>query len=225
MDRRLSLLMDSKYNDGKTIFIRNAGASVYTAFNSIKQAINEEKIKSIIIAVHTDCGAMGYVHDVLSGKAIPPASISSALVSHFQDEKFASREEIEKKINPMLQENAISKLAMQHNIEVHTEIIETEKIELPEKEGRHALIITLPSSAKYSELIKGLGIGIFDAYFIQAFNIEDMLPDVEMAVSVLGIKDVHLVCESQEQRQSLESFKLLLKRQGFMQNASLSMHC
>ncbi|MEL9969752.1 MAG: carbonic anhydrase, partial [Metallosphaera sp.] len=68
MDRRLNEFLEKNYNDGETVFIRNAGANI----NSLKETkALIKKADEIIILPHTDCGAMGVVERALNGEKLP----------------------------------------------------------------------------------------------------------------------------------------------------------
>lgn len=226
MDRRLSDYLDSKYNNGSTIFLRNAGANVHTLSNSVRQILSDNKITKIIIAPHTDCGAMGLVHKALNGEVNPSGQISQDLVQQFKMAASSTRDEIERKVNPEIQKASIEKIAKLSNPKISVELIDLSKLNIPKHEGEHILTITPPSSVSYSQLIKKYKdgkVGMFDSYFIQASETKDVYPDVEIAITALHIMDVRFMASAPDQAEKLKKQLEQLKSQDYASSTSISL--
>ncbi len=223
MDRRLSGYLDSKYNDGKTLFLRNAGANVKTLGNSILSILKSNGITKVVIAPHTDCGAMGYVEKVLTGAATPSPQLDEALVSQFKGSQHENRDELERDVNPMTQRVEFDDAAgdSADGIEVSTDLIEISKLEIPAHEGEHILTITRPSAIPYGDLLKRYsGVGMFDSYFVQSGSVSDVSPDIELAITGLHISDVRLVSTGGE---DLSKDLEYLKAQPYASSARFSL--
>lgn len=207
MDRRISEYLDSRYNDGSTVFLRNAGANISTLSKSIESILNAESIKSVIIAPHTDCGAMGLVQTVLSGKAKVSENVEKGLVSRFRNASYSNRGELERIVNPAMQENEMRRLVRSPSIGTSTELIDLSTLQIPTDGGRHLLTFTKPSPSRYSSLIARYDnpdIGMFNSYFIQAFAAKEVSADIEIAAAALHISDIRLVSESQVQNAGIK---------------------
>ncbi len=194
MDRRLSEYLDSTYNDGRTLFLRNAGANVNTLKGSIAKILTSAKIEKVVIAPHTDCGAMGFVDKVLSGAATPSAQLDDNLISQFKGDKYEGRDDLERNVNPEIQRINFEALEADMEIEMAIDLIDISKLQIPARGGEHVLTITRPSSIPYRELLKRYtGVGMFDSYFIQSDSASDVSPDIELAITGLHISDVRFV--------------------------------
>lgn len=225
MDRRLSRdPLDSLYNDGRTLFLRNSGANAATALNTIKALSIVHPIKSIVIATHTDCGAMGYVTKAVAGEVAPSERIEKALVSQFRRHGFNGRDDLERNVNGELQKAAIEPYAKRIGAKVEVNLIEMKDIEVPEHEGKHLLTITLPTATRYADMLSRYKDkpSMFDSYFIQANSVQDMLPDIDLAVSALHIHDVRFLSEGSRQDWQLKDGVRFLNGQQFMEGAHTS---
>lgn len=224
MDRRLSSFLDLNYNDSKTVFVRNAGANISTALNTIKQLSIEFPISSILIAPHTDCGAMGLVQSAIGGKPVSK-QIEDSLVAQFRNLDFSDRKGLES-LNCNVQAKAMESFAKSIGANVDVRLIDLSTLAIPKDSGRHLLTITKPSATKYCDFISRYndgGLGMFDSYFIQAKGIKDVLPDVEIAASALHIHDIRLISESSLHDEIIKSDIKVLKSQPYLDGASMSM--
>ncbi len=224
MDRRLSAFLDSEYNDEKTVFVRNAGANVLTVLNTVKQLSIEHPIKSIIIAPHTDCGAMGLVEAAINGKVKPSAQIDKYLVSQFKNNIFADRKELESRINCEVQAASLEQFARSIGAVLETRLIDLSTLDIPQDTGRHILTIAKPSPTMYSDLVGRYSdnVGMFESYFIQARSIRDVLPDIEIAATALHISDIRMISESKMNNEIMESDVKVLKSQDYLNSAKIT---
>lgn len=224
MDRRLSAFLDSEYNDGSTVFVRNAGANVLTVLNTVKQLSIEHPIKSIVIAPHTDCGAMGLVEAAINGRAKTSAQIDKYLVSQFKVNRFADRKELESRINCDVQAASISPFARSIGASLDIRLIDLSNLDILADTGRHILTLVKPSKTMYLDLIRRYSdnVGMFDSYFIQARGIRDVLPDIEIAATALHISDIRLISESKLNNAIMDSDVNVLKSQDYLAAAKIT---
>ncbi len=197
MDRRLSGYLDSKYNDGKTLFMRNAGANVSDLERSIREALMEyPEIESLHVAAHTDCGAMGVVYDALTNPAHYNGydyDIKKVLLDRFAGMAIARKDMLER-INKNIQELAVSYM-LPGELRVTSELIDLSALSIPESNGKHVLVISEPSNARYADMAKTVNAQIQSIYFIQGYEIKDIMPDIKIAVNVLHLNDVRLLSD------------------------------
>ncbi|MGC9037474.1 MAG: carbonic anhydrase [Candidatus Micrarchaeia archaeon] len=215
MDRRLNNALDSM-NNGKQIFVRNAGGNVAGVEQTLRYLVDSSNISEIKLVAHTDCGAMGYVFGALNGKE--SESLHSELVKQFKGLKLASRLELEKN-NELVQKSKLESMFAGKGIGISSMLIESK----PSEPKRHIAAITNSSSAKYAELAKKLGVDADDCYFMQANSIEELLPDITLAIEKLGIKEFLLVAEEQSQYRQKNAELERLRARGLASKASFSL--
>lgn len=225
MDRRLSSYLDKEYNNGNTIFLRNAGANARTLANSIKQLAIANHIKHLIVLPHTDCGAMGYVYNSIKGELKPSLMIEEALVNQFRNIDFEDRADLEEQ-NADLQRKSLQPVADLLGMDVHADVIDVAKIGVPEHSGKHILTLTDPTTSLYEELLeryRSEQIGIFDSYFIQGRSIKDLSPDISVATGGLHISDVRFIAQAQEQNERFARAIINLQKEPFMKGVKLTL--
>ena len=207
MDRRLNALVDT-HNDGKTKILRNGGGDVSSLESSIRNGINENNINRILVLTHTDCGAMKVVYMALKGETKVSGSISER-VNPFRDLSHKDKAELEK-INEKLQNDRL-KVFEKLGIKIESELVDVTKLNIPEVDhDQNSLVVMRSSSKKYDEITMLLRKPMFGTYFIQSDTIQEVIPDIEMAVTHLGIKSISfLSTNSSEARQALTDFKML----------------
>lgn len=218
MDRRLNMHLDRRYNDGKTFFMRNAGANVGTLADSIRDVLRKHEISSVHIATHTDCGAMGVVFQALKEGKRFETSIHESLIKQFEGMGFRDRKELESS-NGKLQVEAVRLVA--GSIAVHLEPIDVKTLGIPSEHGKHTLILTKALSVPYNDMVKSINTGIFDSYVIQG-NVATMISDIRIAVTLLEIKDIRLEAFSSAEEKDMNAEMARLRREAFMRDATLS---
>ncbi len=143
MDRRLNEFLEREYNDGNTIFVRNAGANV----GSLKATLSLLKsADEIVILPHTDCGAMGVVEKALKGESLP--SSLEPLISPFRKYSNYTKGQLEQ-VNPEVQRSSVSNLT---KAKVRVDLVKTEELNAPPSNDNVALMMP-PSNKRYSEMI------------------------------------------------------------------------
>ncbi|MGC8669529.1 MAG: carbonic anhydrase [Candidatus Micrarchaeia archaeon] len=216
MDRRLNSIID-KQNNQSTIILRNAGANVEGLSNSITSMLNAHNISKIILMPHTDCGAMKVVYGAIKNGIKPSNEIYDRLVKQFVKSSFSNLEELEE-INRHMQNESLSKIS--RGIKIEEQYIDL-KNQNPEENEEHILVFTYPSGKKYEDICKSLGVKISNVYFIHASSIEEVQPDIDIAINNLHIKKVvFLAIEPSEYRNMFAEMKRAVLK-GFMQKASV----
>ncbi|MGC8671369.1 MAG: carbonic anhydrase [Candidatus Micrarchaeia archaeon] len=215
MDRRLNKYLE-KEQDGRNLFVRNAGGNVLGLEQTLGFLIENFNVTGIKVVAHTDCGAMGYVYNaVKKGEN----GIHKQLVEEFANEKFADRLELEK-LNETIQKELAQKLFGNKGISISSELIALNE---PSENGKaHVAVVTKVSVRKYSEIAKLMNLDEEDCYFLQANSITELLPDLALATGKLGIKDVRLAAlDSTQYRQVNADFEML-KTRGFADKAKIT---
>ncbi len=214
MDRRLNKLLDSM-NDGRQIFVRNAGGNVAGLEQTIRFLIENNNIGEIQLIEHTDCGAMGYVYSALKeGKD----GLHRQLVEEFKDAKFSTRLELEQK-NEKLQKDIAEKLFAGNALAISSKLVELN--EKADNGQEHTLVITKAVSDKYSEMAENLGLAFDNCYFLQANSIYEVLPDIGIATDLLGIKRIVLLATNASQYRQTQLDLQALKTRGIEGKARL----
>jgi carbonic anhydrase len=202
MDCRLNSKFDSE-NDGNVIFVRNAGGNINGVVQTLRYLLDNTNVHELHIVTHTDCGAMGYVFGVLS-KQGGEDNVHSSLVDQFRKADFSDRSALEK-MNGILQKENAEKLFSNRDILITTEYTDISSLQESKTEKEHVLIITKASRERYEKMAKALGEDISNCYVIQANSIEEVVPDIAIAVKKLGIKDIRVVAlKPEEYRQMHE---------------------
>ncbi len=257
-DGRLDEYLDSKYNDGKTSFIRNPGGNATLAMPGVRQVVASNpatKSWAIFVVPHTSdgtangCGAMGLVAE---GQGLD-THIEDNFVSLYRNESgkplFTDRHNLEHQVNPQMQEQALTEFfqSMGINASVHLDLVVItgkgghESIighgEVPEHTGAKLLVVTDPSTAKFSALLStaneeldkvpasegGGRRAISDMYLLQTAVTgahPDPLADLqaEIFVRFVGTKTVRAIAETTEQSPGLKAFAQRLSAQPFMEH-------
>ncbi len=190
MDRRLGEYLDG-LNDGKTVFLRNAGANIKSLEPSIKELMAKYSIKRIHVATHTDCGGMNVVSSSVGKKESVSKHIWENLVEQFSEVKFENRDELERK-NEVLQKEAAKKIAGE-GVEVSSELIDVNVINAYTRNNEHTVVITKPSCKRYGEITSMLNIGIYNAYVVQSSNIDNIIADIEIVKNYLNVVNMEFL--------------------------------
>ncbi|MFP3279267.1 MAG: carbonic anhydrase [Candidatus Micrarchaeota archaeon] len=217
MDRRLNEYLDS-LNDGNTIFLRNAGANLYAVKNTVDALLNNENITEIKVITHTDCGAMKSVAAALSGKLRLDLA-GEVLVDKFKGEKFATVEELEK-INTELQKKAVEEIAKRRGIKGSAELLDLSKLNIPKEDNEHKFVLLEPSIKKYSDIISSEE--MFNTYIIQSASLEEKLPDLEIAIKVLGIKRGEIIALKESEYRIIQAEASRLRLNQLLKDVTLS---
>jgi len=217
MDRRLNEYLDS-LNDGNTIFLRNAGANLYAVKNTIDTLLNNENITEIKVITHTDCGAMKSVAAALSGE-LKLDLAGEVLVDKFKGEKFATVEELEK-INTELQKKAVEEIAKRRGIKGSAELLDLSKLNIPKENKEHKFVLLEPSVKKYSDIISSEE--MFNTYIIQSASLEEKLPDLEIAIKVLGIKRGEIIALKESEYRIIQAEASRLRLNQLLKDVTLS---
>lgn len=187
MDRRLNKFLDDKFNDGNTLFLRNAGANAFCIEDDIKKLVKEENIKHVHIVTHKDCKAMLIVYEAMAKHKHFSKRITKNLISCFTSLEKMDREGLEKSDGKV--QSDIIKGIYGKKLKITAELVDLNKINVPSSHsGELFLMVTEPTTDKYQKMcdISNLPIGM--TYFLQARNPKHLEHDIEIALSMLHIK-------------------------------------
>ncbi|MDE1860935.1 MAG: hypothetical protein KGH72_04440 [Candidatus Micrarchaeota archaeon] len=218
MDWRLDRFIDRDLNDGNTIILRDAGGSAGTMENTIKQLSIAYNVTAIVMAGHTDCGAMGLVFKAVREGAVTSPDVEHALVRPFRGQIFETRAELES-LNPELQAGRIREYADKIGAHATPMLIDVATLDLPKHDGEKRLIITKPTLTHNSRLQQrdtGEGAEHAHYYFIQANSVSDVLPDIRVAVEAVGVKKILLVAEDREQERQFTNAAIRIKKEPWI---------
>ena len=215
MDRRLNLFFDETKdsvmaaNPGEKVYlIRDAGGGV----NAVGKTIFDLNITEIHDYTHTNCGAMrvamAATQKVKSGAKLDEVESSEDVydttIAPFLDETYNAPIEIEKK-NTKIQEDTLNHLKMTHpDLKVSCELIDIDKLNVPQVEGEHTLVIGMAYSGKYSEIAAKYNLELPHVYFVQANYLDEIRPAVKLAVEKLNIHNVMFISNDQSEDNTME---------------------
>ncbi len=215
MDRRLNGFIDENYANDHTYVLRNAGANVHTLEESIRQIVENEPIKRIVLLPHTshsvdgiregDCGAMKFTWAAIKDGMKVSGAVEEGLIEQFRGREFGSIHELER-VNGNAQVTALTKLLQEElgkprdaaNPHQTTSMpiidlkgVDTSKLAVADDKD-HALVLARPSTLTYEhtfERIRAAGhdIGMGSTYVIQATSIGIVTPDIEIAALALHL--------------------------------------
>lgn len=212
MDRRLNRYLDG-FNDGRTVFLRNAGGNVHSLERSIRQ-IAGGKIRQVHVVVHTDCGAMRVVSGARDGSLMVSDRIKLGLLQDFDGVKFGSREELEQ-ANEQLQHGSVTKLVA-HSVGVTSELVDISRLARHQGTGEHVLSVTRASGERYSKIAQVSGTDIDEMYTVQANSMDEILHDIEIATGMLGIQRVQMIALEASEVGEVHARTTLVKGAPFM---------
>ncbi|MEM0086879.1 MAG: carbonic anhydrase [Candidatus Micrarchaeaceae archaeon] len=192
MDRRLNEISES-HNDGNTVFLRNAGANASALKKTIKEIKGRFDLGRVVIAPHSDCGAMKVIYTSIKEGKETSSEIYKSLVRQFENAKFSSIQELEQ-INAEVQKKSLEKIVGKDASE---EFIDLERISIPKEKSEHVLIVLAPSKTKYSSIFARLGLDPYSTYVIQGSQSE-IGADIEIAIRHLFIKKVYVLSDEGE---------------------------
>lgn len=239
-DRRLSEHLDSTYNDGKTVFVRTAGADVLNAEATIVELVERLGIKEITLLPHTDtsdiskgCGWAGRLAvegaEALKGKGSGERYIGAAQVERFTRAGLVSRGKIEAG-NLGVQTALLRDILPRRfrDIAINGETLDTAAIPNNDELG-HILVLTGPSAARYSDMAAALNksggarVGQYNAYYSQMNNIDGALVDARLFTGALHISDVRVLSLSPGDNELMRAWTERLRSEEFMKGLDVSL--
>ena len=221
MDRRLSNYLDRTYNDGSTLFIRNAGPDASRVIATISGLVSkyksgDRKIEIVVVA-HSDCGACSIAYSALKEGKVFDDIIKGSVVESYKSLSFSTRNELESK-NPGLQIDRIyASLPGSGNIPVLPDFVKISSLKVPEHlSGEHELIIARPSDVRYAEMMQAAKAPDFNTYIVQAATLKEILPDTFAAVVILGAKRISFVAVNSDSTEAITGDIEFLRKQQFI---------
>ncbi len=192
MDRRLNLHLDLHCGPDDVI-LRNAGANVKGLDHTIRSLL-ASGYEHFDILTHTDCAAMRYVREVLAGTAIPVSETFARLAKQFEGEdpqKLDERNcEVQRKALEQIMRDSDARGARASCMSIDLNAIGAAMAPQPHT---FLSVLTLLRHESYAGIQEHMSAGGASSYFLQAGGIDELMPDINLAVSVLGIRDVRLV--------------------------------
>ncbi len=196
MDRRLHEHIDSKFKDGETLSLSSAGPSEDSVRSVRKAVLEHPEVEAVELLTHEDCGASGvtyaakYDYSAYAGMGMSQ-SVFRRIVDRYDGMAFRDKEEITQERGRLLRDRVVRAISRVSEAKVTLDHIGLGSIKMPQGEGEHSLLLLKPSTAKSSETMDRLGLERFSAYIVQAYNLRDVMPDIEMALKApLHIKKV-----------------------------------
>ncbi|MGC8571725.1 MAG: carbonic anhydrase [Candidatus Micrarchaeia archaeon] len=210
MDMRLNNILEkSKGNDSDVIVLRNAGANILGMKSSIRGILNNKNITEIKLMPHNDCGAMKVVYNSIKNGAKTSDDINNKLISQFTDKSFNTLQDLEK-LNYSIQEQVLKDIAPGAKISVEPIDLSNYHSEIKHD---HSLAFTYMSKGNYNELCSKSKLELNNTYFIHLNNIEEAVPDIEIGIKNIGIKNLFFIAQDKSEYRGMLSdmYKLMMK--------------
>ncbi len=248
MDRRLNGHLDEKYNNGNTLFLRNAGANAHCLLQSISEAVSEGKIDEILVLGHTDCGAMKVVFDaIVNHNSSYSSAIKDRIIHPFDD--FEYLKEVGKKFNAMNQDEKASaeaearRILEKRNVEmqvgflkeltksfpgvkVEGGIINLSNIDVPASDDHleYSVVFSRECGSKFNDMCNLAHTDPYKTYVLEASSLKEAAPDLQMAVELFHIHDIRLVVPDKSLGASISSDFEWAKSMssGFLKGSNIS---
>ncbi len=248
MDRRLNAHLDENYNDGNTLFLRNAGANAHCLLQSIGNAVNSGEIDSIVVLGHTDCGAMKVVFDAIVNRNGSYCNgIRDKIVNLFEDYGYLKhagerlqgldpvqrsraeasvRRRLEKR-NVDLQVGFLKGLTRSFpHVKVEGSLVDLKKINALNLtgNGRHAIVLSRECGSRFDRMCSIANTDPHETYVLESRDIKETITDLQLAVEVLHIRDIRLVAPDSALKDGLASDLEFLKgmSSGFLKGSDIA---
>jgi hypothetical protein len=235
-DRRLRPTLDRLYNNGRRVIVSTGGANVASVSDTVRE-LTARGVKRWTVLAHTDttdiaegCRWVGQaaveVQAKLAGIKLPQRYVDPAQVDRFIQHGYTTRELIEEH-NLEFQTEALRALVgtgahVEHGATLDTSTMFTDDV-LP-----HVLVITGPSSLKYSAMKSALNayggstVGTYNTFYSQVSHFREALIDARVFTGPLQVKDVRLLYLSKSDRHRMARWKSGLESERFMKGISLT---
>jgi len=210
MDRRLVEKM-KEYDNADTVIISNAGANVLGLKSTIGRLVQENDFTEVRIITHDNCGAMRLVTQHLFEMKRAPPNIYVHLVRQFENkvQQAVELDSVNEKIQKERMEGMIKGVKVfSETIKLHTLGIPKEMMER-RQEGYH-LIVSKPVFGGYKSLVSQIYAEKHSSYVILGYG-EELINDIEIAVSELYVIDIYLVIQNENERRTMEKYRDLVK--------------
>ncbi len=203
MDARMNRIADS-INDGRTIFVRTAAANPPGAINTLNSLTEKNSISSIFYMPHNDCGACKFTHAIMSKGEGSTQEIEKGLIStirSYSKNNYSNICRSPDDLSIKLQELGIN--FIQHHyptMAVSSRMADTSY----QVTGEKRMILSRPSSMKYSEMCSQLELPYDSTYVSQHTNLIESLCDIQLSSSALHITNFTVAIIDDSERQKIE---------------------
>jgi len=210
MDRRLVEKL-KEFDNSETVVISNAGANVFGLKNTITQLLHENNFTEIKIITHDNCGAMKLVTEHLFEMKRATPNIYVHLVRQFEN-KVHQAAELDS-VNEKLQKERMEGMAK--GTKVQSEMLKLHSLRIPpmmmeQRKVGYQLIVSKPVFGGYKSLFNRVGMERYSTYAILGYG-EELLNDIEIAVSWLGVIEIFFLIQNENERRIMEKYRDLVK--------------
>jgi len=210
MDRRLVEKL-KEFDNAETVVISNAGANVSGLKNTLIQLLRENNFVEIKIITHDNCGAMKLVTEHLFEMKRATPNIYVHLVRQFEN-KVHQAVELDS-VNEKHQKERMEGIAK--GTKVQSEMLKMHTLGIPpimmeQRKVGYYLIVSKPVFGGYRSLFDRAGIERYSTYAILGYG-EELLNDIEIAVSELGVSEIFFLIQNENERRIMEKYRDLVK--------------
>ncbi|HTW08787.1 MAG TPA: hypothetical protein VME46_14825 [Acidimicrobiales bacterium] len=236
-DRRLRPALDGLYNNGRRVIVSTAGSDVQAVAETVRH-LTSQGVKRWTVLTHGDsadaskgCGWAGRlefeIRAELDKVPLPLKYIEPSQVARFIGLGHTTRAAIENH-NLEVQKSALKAIlagtggAVEHGAVLDTATMFTDDLLTP------VLVITTPSTVKYSALIAplnahgGSSVNRYNTYYSQVGHLKEARADARLFVALFHIRDVRLVSLTDAEHQVMAQWKARLAEEPFMRGVGLT---
>ncbi len=203
IDARMNRIADSM-NDGKTIFVRTAAANPPGVINTLNYLTEKNSISSIFYMPHNDCGACKFTHTIMSKGEGSTQEIEKGLIStirSYSKNNYSNICNSPDDLGIKLQELGTN--FIQHHypgIALSSRMADTNY----PVSGEKRMILSRPSSMRYSDMCGQLELPYDSTYISQHTNFIEALCDIQLSSSALHITNFTVAVIDDSERQKID---------------------
>jgi hypothetical protein len=236
-ERRLRPTLDRLYNNGRRVIVSTAGADVSAVKDTVR-SLTAHGVRRWIVLTHTDtvdvsqgCGWAGRVEaeieagpdrTVLAGRYINKTEVDRFVRLGYTTRALVEAHNLEVQMASLRALLSGTRGYLERGVTLDTSTIFTDDL------LTHVLVITLPSTVKYSSLIGvlnavgGSSVGPYNTYYSQVSHFEEALSDARLFVGALQVKDVRVLALTQKDEATMVDWKARLAKETFMKGVGLT---
>jgi carbonic anhydrase len=227
MDRILNLFIDevaSKHAPpGRFAVVRSAGATIRGLLHTIDELVGLGGIKCIHFYTHNDCGACHFVFEAIRDHVSHSKRRAAEIVDYLavKNKMYSSPIEVEA-ANMLMLNEALHKYK-DMGIEVNVKEVDMHTVNAPKEAWSEnmTLVFGKPFRGSFSELAGLLGLSPWKMFSINANNIADVMPDIDVAVIALKIRKIKILSTCPGENKWADEQMEILKQMEFMQEENM----
>jgi hypothetical protein len=210
MDRRLVEKL-KEYDNAETVIVSNAGANVLGLKITFTRLLQENNFAEIRIITHDNCGAMKLVSEHLFEMRRATPNVYVHLVRQFENRVHTAIEL--DAVNEKIQKERME--GMVRGAKVYSEPMKLHTLGIPQEmmvqqRASYHLIVSKPVFGGYKSFFNYAVGEKYSTYALLGYG-QDLINDIEIAVSKLDVIDISFLIQSENERRIMEKYRDLVK--------------